>query len=260
MAEEEQVQVPDAVVQTSRRRLGCGTYVWIALGLVVVIFLLLPAYSSCPGAFRRARCCNNLKQIGLAMERYAIKYHCYPPAYTVDERGNRMHSWRALLLEFLDTGLFAEYDFSQPWNSAGNLAFAETMKKDGPYHCIAEQPETPMNTSYVMVTGPAAFGHGWKGRKPTEITDPRETTITVVEMSPSGILWTAPYDLDMAEMSYRVNDPGRAGPRSCHSRGANVLLADGSVTYICDVGQDIEKLMKAMVTINGGEDVSGFDP
>ena len=55
-----------------------------------------------------------------------------------------MHSWRVLILEFLDHDLYAQYDFNRPWNTPGNLAVAKMMKKDGPYRCPSEQPKNPM--------------------------------------------------------------------------------------------------------------------
>ena len=87
--------------------------------------------------------CNNLHKIALAVLNYEVKYGRFPPAYTVDKKGRRMHSWRVLILEFLDSDLYAQYDFSRPWNSPGNLAFAKKMRKDGPYLCPSEDPSRP---------------------------------------------------------------------------------------------------------------------
>jgi prepilin-type processing-associated H-X9-DG protein len=208
----------------------------------------------------RTRCHQNLKSIGLAIHAYGTKYGHLPPAYTVDKQGHRMHSWRVLILEFLNADLYTKYDLSQPWNSPANLALAKEMKKDSPYHCISETPEDASWTSYVMLVGPTAISNGPLGRKCQEITDGVSNTVMVVEMSPSGILWTAPYDLNVAEMSFRLNDPSRACVRSRHSNGANVLFADGSVRYFSagDRSKDAEAHLKALVTVNGGEDMTTF--
>jgi prepilin-type processing-associated H-X9-DG protein len=195
----------------------------------------------------------------LAILNYEAKYHHFPPAYTVDKQGRRMHSWRVLVLEFLDPDLYAQYDFSRPWNSPANLAFAKKMKKDGPYRCPLEDIKEPSWTSYVMFVGPTAFSNGPTGRKLEEITegDGTTNTVAVVEMSPSGILWTAPYDLNVAEMSFKINDPDQACPRSCHGGGLNMVFADGHVEYFGEF-PDAEKFLKAVTTINGGEDMSKF--
>lgn len=252
-----------------RTFLGCA---WRAaagvLFLLVVLALLLPAVTPSGEPGRRCHCFNNLKNIMVAMDCYQAKYGSYPPAFTVDKQGRRMHSWRALVLEFLDPELYAKYDFNSPWNSPRNLEIAATMKKDGPYYCPSERPKDSCNTSYVMLVGPTAFSAGPTGRKHKEITDKPADTIAVVEMSPSGILWTSPYDLNVSEMSFVVNDPDQAaGPRSCHPGGANVAFADGHTDFLAErtMSNDAEErwkaqaeCMKALITINGGEDMSGF--
>jgi prepilin-type processing-associated H-X9-DG protein len=236
---------------------GCAWTVAGGLLLLVVIGLLLPAVNSPREAMRRVQCQNNLQNIAVAMNGYCDKYGCYPPAYTVDKQGRRMHSWRALLLEFLDRDLYAQYDFTRPWNCPDNLAVADRIKADGPYQCPSERAHNSLNTSYVIVVGPQAFSDGPNGRKPEEITDGPANTIAIVEMSPSGIGWTAPYDLNVSEMSFKINNPNQLGVRSCHYNSAHVLFADGHVSYLIN-GSVTEKLLKALTTINGKEDVSGF--
>ena len=56
----------------------------------ILVALLLPAIQAAREAARRARCINNLKQIGLAMHNYHDSYGCFPPAYIPDENA----AWR----------------------------------------------------------------------------------------------------------------------------------------------------------------------
>jgi hypothetical protein len=238
-------------------RRGKSVFVGVLIVVLLVagaMMLLMPSVGSGP-APNRVRCNQNLINIGLAIHKYRAKYGCYPPAYTVDRQGHRMHSWRVLLLEFLDPDLYAKHDLRQPWNSPINLAVASQMKKDGPYRCPTEDTGDPLWTSYVMLVGPGAFSAGPTGRKPEEITDGASNTAMVVEMSPSGILWSAPYDLDVEEMSFRINDRDHVCPRSCHPGGANVLRADVYVIFMEDRSDDDGARLKAITTINGGEDV-----
>jgi prepilin-type processing-associated H-X9-DG protein len=265
MSDESAVAERADSMPTQRKFLGCGGCLWSLVAvffLLLLIALFLPAVSCSRGAARRAMCGCNLHNIAVAMHSYCAKYGCFPPAYTVDKKGRRMHSWRALLLEFLDQGLYTKYDFTRHWNTPGNLAVAGMMKASGPYCCPSEQPQNPTNTSYVMLVGVSAFSPGSTGRKPEEITDGLGNTVAVVETSPSGILWTSPYDLNVAEMSFKINDPDRVGPRSCHAGGINVLFVDGHVEYLSAGGgsQDPEAYLKAITTINGGEDMSKFSP
>jgi prepilin-type processing-associated H-X9-DG protein len=265
MANEESTKTNAKTLPKRRNGIQWREYVWPAIWIGFVLLVLgsclLPPVVANREAMERIRCNNNLKKIGLAMLNYQSKYGVYPPAYTVDKQGRRMHSWRALLLEFFDTDLYPKYDFGQPWNSPGNLAVAKMMKPDGPYRCPSEKLEDSGDstwTSYVMLVGPRAFGNGSTGRKPKEITDKADETLAVVEMSPSGIVWTAPYDLNTAEMSFVINDRDRVGPRSCHPGGANFVLADASVRFLSTQCCN-EETLKALATINGGEAVKPPD-
>lgn len=263
MADETEVQVPETEACEVGKSCRCRGCLWVVGGVLlflVVVALLLPAQCTCREAARRMQCCKNLKQIMLAMHNYREKYGCFPPAYTVDKRGRRMHSWRALLLEFLDQEeLYKKYDFSHPWNSPDNLAVAKLLKGIGPFHCPTEDTPTPLDTSYVMLVGPQAFSDGPTGRKPDEIIDGSANTIAVVEMSPSGIGWTEPRDLEIAEMNFKINNPEHTGIHSCHPNGANVAFADGHVMYLANDSAD-ENILKALMTINSKEDVSKFNP
>src|SRR5690349_21111160 len=73
-------------------------------------------------AAQRSSCNCNLKQIGLALHNYHDTYGSFPPAYVADAEGRPMHSWRVLILPFIDCNdLYKEYNFSEPWSSPDNL-------------------------------------------------------------------------------------------------------------------------------------------
>jgi Protein of unknown function (DUF1559) len=78
-----------------------------------------------PGeAARRAQCRNNLKQIALALHDYHQQYGVLPPAYVADASGRPMHSWRVLLLPFLEQqSLYDQYDFRK--EKGGHSALTE---------------------------------------------------------------------------------------------------------------------------------------
>ncbi len=162
MSEEDTVgqQVRPAEDQCGRRCTGIAAIVFAIVSAVV----LLPILAVCIVALlppavpdRIPPSAKNLGKIGAAMRSYEAKYGRFPPAYTVDEHGRRMHSWRVLILEFLDPDLYAKYDFSQPWDSPTNLAFAKMMKKDGPYQSPNEDPKDVPWTSYVMLVRHGLF-------------------------------------------------------------------------------------------------------
>jgi type II secretory pathway pseudopilin PulG len=89
--------------------------------LAVVVAMLLPSVRRARPAARRSQCKNNLKQIGLALYNYEADYHAFPPAYTVDADGKPLHSWRTLILPYLDQQpLYARIDLSKPWDDPAN--------------------------------------------------------------------------------------------------------------------------------------------
>ena len=49
-----------------------------------------------------ARSLDNLKAIAKALNKYSDDYKCYPPAFLVGADGKAWHSWRVLLLPFLE--------------------------------------------------------------------------------------------------------------------------------------------------------------
>jgi type II secretory pathway pseudopilin PulG len=125
------------------------------LSIVVIgglgIALLIPAPTRSRVAARRTQCKNNLKQIGLALHNYHEHYGTFPPAYTVDSKGTRLHSWRTLILPYVDqTELFNKIDLSKAWDDPVNAEAAKTELYA--YHCPSA-PGANNHTSYVVVVG-----------------------------------------------------------------------------------------------------------
>jgi prepilin-type processing-associated H-X9-DG protein len=220
----------------------------------VGFFVIVPirGVPSAREAARRAACSNNLKQIGLAMHNYHEVHGCFPPAYLADENGRPMHSWRVLLLPFLEQGaLYEEYDLEEPWDSPQNLALAGRTPQV--YRCPSETMATASDTTYVMIVGPETISDGTKATSIAEITDGTFETILVVEAAGTGINWLDPRDLNADEIDYLINDPVDGGIGSEHPGGANVLFCDGAVMFL--EGMVDPEQVEAMCTISGGEGV-----
>jgi prepilin-type processing-associated H-X9-DG protein len=215
----------------------------------IPIALLLPAVQAAREAARRSQCSNNLKQIGLAMHNYHDTYKCFPPAYIPDEDGRPMHSWRVLILPFLEQGyLYEQYNFDEPWDSPANLALASLAPNV--FHC----PSTPgspgsSETGYAVISGTGALFDGPDAFKLSDVTDGTSNTIMVVEVAGSGIQWTEPRDLDIDQAAFQVG-----GIESNHPGGANVLIADGSVRFISETIDP--GILDALITRGGGERVA----
>ena len=69
----------------------------------------------------------NLAFILTAINCYSAEHHSLPPPVVYDEDGCAMHSWRALILPYLDQDLAKRYRYDQPWNGPVNSLLADEM-------------------------------------------------------------------------------------------------------------------------------------
>ena len=221
----------------------------------ILIALLLPAVQAAREAARRASCLNNLKQIGLAMQNYNEVHGCFPPAYVPDENGRPMHSWRVLLLPFMEqNALHGQYDFDEPWDGPNNRRLTGMIGKV--YRCPSEDSMDDSETSYVMIVGPGTISDGPTPTSFRQLADGTSNTIMIVEVADSGIQWTEPRDLNAEEVSFQVGGGMGEGIGGNHPRVTNALFCDGAVHSIHE--SIAPELLRAMTTIAGGEDVSEF--
>lgn len=213
----------------------------------ILIALLFPAVNSAREASRRAMCRNNLKQIGLALLNYESTYGVLPPAYTVDANGQPLHSWRVLILPFLEQqSLYSQIDLNEPWNSPNNLQWATKMPPI--FQCPSVKNQVPGLTCYAASTGPGRLFDGAHACKLREILDGMSNTIAVME-SPTQVPWLDP--LGGASPGSQ-NLP--TGPNGTHPGGVNVLFADGSVQFLDN--NTSPQMITAMQTIDGKEPIS----
>ncbi|MEZ6133603.1 MAG: DUF1559 domain-containing protein [Pirellulaceae bacterium] len=89
----------------------------------MLVGLLMPATSD-TDSMRHAEI--SMKMVAHALSEYEQEHGRLPPIVTRDEHGQALHSWRALLLPYLDEPqLQAAYRYNEPWNSPHNVALAQ---------------------------------------------------------------------------------------------------------------------------------------
>jgi len=206
------------------------------LGSVCVYILLLltlgPVQTGPHTASRRTQCKNNLKQLALALHNYHDEYGCFPPAYVADKHGRPMHSWRVLLLPFLEfKPVYERYRFDEPWDGPHNRELASLQMNL--FRCPADEGPGA-NTSYLVVVGPKTVFPGTKTVKISEINGGTSNTILLVEVVNSGIKWTEPRDLSDVEAIRGINPKSGFGISSHHEGGAQITFVDGSVRFFLD--------------------------
>jgi hypothetical protein len=224
------------------RYLKIGAFIGIT---VVLIGLFLPKMTRGREAARRTQCKNNLKTIALALHNYHDVYEAFPPAYTVDENGQRLHSWRTLILPWLEhSDRYQKIDLSKPWNHPSNAEAFKTTPQT--FHCPSS--ELPQGfTTYLAVVGENACFHSTKPRAISEITDGTSNTLMVIEVPvKQAVHWMSPHDAD-EQMVLNIS-PAK---ELAHIGGVQAALADGSAHFLSvDMAPETRR---AVISINGKE-------
>jgi prepilin-type processing-associated H-X9-DG protein len=218
----------------------------------ILVALLLPAIQSAREAARRMECTNNLRQIAIAFHNYHDTYGSFPPAYIPDEDGNPKHSWRVLILPFVEQqALYELYDFEEPWDSPANLAVTDTVIPT--YQCPSseEAATRPGVTNYMVITGDGTVFPGAEAIELQDIKDGASNTLLVVEVNGTGIGWAEPVDLDVNSLGLPLSAGGPGATGSRHPGGINAAMCDGSVRFLSD--SIAFETWKAMVTRDGQE-------
>ncbi|MCL2304208.1 MAG: DUF1559 domain-containing protein [Planctomycetaceae bacterium] len=216
----------------------------------VMIALMLPAVSAAREAARRMQCVNNEKQILLAMFNYHDVYDRLPPIFTVDKDGNLLHSWRVLLLPFLEQNeLYEQIRLDEPWDSEYNKQFHSRCPcvYRCPSHGIA--PDSG-GCSYSVIMGEETAFFDEHSRNFDDIKDGMSNTICLVERK-EPINWMDPLnEITFEEALVGIDEKdGKVGSR--HSGGINAGLLNATVTFISNtIDADV---WKALLTIDGGE-------
>ena len=216
-------------------------YFLVLFGFLLLLGLLLPAISCAREAARRCACTNNIRQIALALLNYRQANGCFPPAYIVDKNGRPAHSWRVLILPYLEgQTLYQQYNFNEPWDGPNN----KKLLAGRPPMCFVCPSDGNIRisgtacTSYAAVVGADAAWPGKTSGKPAG--DPSQT-ILLVEIAGADIEWTEPKDVSLDALL--AKSPGCVTPSSKHlsndefftytpSAGVNVALADGCVKFL----------------------------
>ncbi|NLS93065.1 MAG: DUF1559 domain-containing protein [Planctomycetaceae bacterium] len=219
--------------------------------LAVIVLLLLPAFPPYGRVVaRRTQCSNNLKQIAVGLLSYHDAYGSFPPAFIADENAKPVHSWRVLILPFVEQdALYRKYDLSEPWDSPKNRSLASIAL---PVFCCPADPRGDTTyTSYVLITGEET---GWiEGKCPRldDVVDSPSETIMLAEIANSNIHWMEPRDLTLSQAMRGINATIGVCISSHHPNGANVACADGSVHFLPNTLPASE--IRALITIAGGE-------
>lgn len=245
----DETSVPVNVVASSSLG-GLAVKLLVFGGLaVVLVALMLPSVRIPREASRRSACYLNLKQIAIALQNYHDQHGAFPPAYTVDENGKRLHSWRTLLLPYLEQGkLYESIDLTRPWDDPVNADATRTKVRA--YQCPSVMMPND-KTNYLAVVSPGSC-LGPEPRKLEDIRDGASETIMVIEVAADhAVPWMSPEDAD--ESLFLALSAASPSP---HSGETKAVFADGNVRIIPSETTTAQR--RALVSIAGSDDV-GID-
>lgn len=237
------------------RRLRKEQYI-VAYGLITVLALcFVPAVNAAREAAHQNSCACNLAQIGLALQTYADIYKSFPPAYVTDSKGNRIHSWRVLILPFMEQKpLYDVYDFNEPWNGPHNRLLARYMPPL--YRCPSDDLDLDGETSYSAIDGPGTVWSGSRGSTFADMKDGTSNTIAVAEAAGSGIHWMEPRDVPFSALAQGLMGPKKPGLASRHDGQCEIVFCDGHISHL-NSNLPVAAL-QALTTRAGGEPIT-FD-
>lgn len=230
---DQETTLPDAPDRPSlkARRIACGRALVVGGVLVLTALFLFRFGREIQEEALTGVCQSRLKYLSLAIHNYHHDFGCFPPAYVPDEHGNPMHSWRVLILPYLELGdVYEQYDFSQPWNSPDNMALARSHPEIlDVFQCTYDGNRDTGWTSYVAIVGQETVWPGAKSLDGEEVFSDREA-ILLTEVKQSGIHWMEPRDLSYEEATQGLIES------SPHSGFVHFSRVDGSVDSLARSG------------------------
>lgn len=187
----------------------------------------------------RVSCEMNVKQIMYAIDAYHAANSRYQSAYTVDAKGNKLHSWRVTILPYMNQQeLYEKIRLNEPWDSEHNKQFHSQMPSF--YACPAclKKDNASGLTSRKWVVGPDMFSQGESTSN--QILVSNFSLAVVVESLPTTN-WMEPVDIMQEDIGKVFGNEGAAGSR--HFKGVNVGMLDGSVKFVSDP-QELDNLCR----------------
>ncbi len=247
----------------SQHQRGDGVKVFAcALGVAFCFCCCMPNSVDVRGHARKTQCTNNLRQLGLAILNYESAIGNMPESRLLDSNGKPMHSWRVLILPYLqEETIFSQYSFAEPWDGPNNRKLHDQMPSV--FRCPSRDHGN--RTHYKIVRGEGTLFID--GVKPMlkNVFDGTSNTVLLVEDAGNPVNWLEPNDLTLEQAVKIFSNTKLAdvphvsnGLFEIRYFGLNVALMDGSVGHIgVDCGPD--QLRKFFGCDNGVPDIEAFD-
>lgn len=221
----------------------------------------------------RLEASGHAREIGIALLEYEQARKRLPPAVIHGPDGRPWHSWRVLILPFVEGGaaIYDKYRLDEPWDGPDNSKLLDQMPAI--YGDPVYGPSDDYYTHFAAVTGDGmAFAlEGARfdgeaanaekaarsaGRRLSEFTDGFENVIVVGSVDPKReIPWMKPEDVVVGEAFTGIGtEGGFAAPHASGTNRVGIFTFVDSMVYGISTAADAGFLRKAF-SIAGGETV-----
>ncbi len=222
-----------------------------------------------------AQSSNNLKQLALGFHNYQAVHSTFPPAVIIGPDGKPWHSWRVLLLPWLELSLggqelYEQYRFDEPWDGPNNKRllnrmpafYADPIYGEGnrryTNYAAITGPGTMFSTEGAkLVDGEPMFGGGVSER---QVSDNVANTLMLGPVATEAkIPWTKPQDIPLANPFPALGAKGSfALPYEANqTKFGPFLMGDGMVVRLTQFTR--HELLQSLFTIAGGEVIDRSD-
>lgn len=179
------------------------------------------------------------------MHNYHAVHGRLPPAVVYGKDGRPLHSWRVLILPYLEQeDLYHEFKLDEPWDSPHNLELLPRMPQVYAPPGSKASLAAPYHTFCHVFIGRGTAFENPQGEPFNSFTDGTSSTLLIIEGG-EAVPWTRP-----EEIPY-VADRPLPILATVFKDGFRVALADGPVHFIKN--ETSEATLRALITRNGGE-------
>jgi hypothetical protein len=229
------------------------TLALLVLVSCIVVAIIVYALFDAREAARESACQGHLNQLFVAIHKYEFEHGQLPPAFILGPDGQPWHSWRVLLLPYLEEqSVYDRYRFDEPWNGPNNRKLADQIHVEV-FQCFSGTDyKRTFNTNILVVVGEGtAFPFETTARS-SDFRDGVENTILLLKVADSGIHWMEPRDLQFDSLVFSQEKSDAPAISSFHPTGTAVVFADRLDVYRIPRPLRNETL-QALLTIDGGE-------
>ncbi len=202
-------------------------------------------------------------QISTALQLYRSDHGTYPPAFSTDKEGRPLHSWRVLILPYLeelekeryrlnkylrekpvDWELFKKIRLDEPWNSEYNRQFHSIIPK---YFDLERNNGGGRTRFCVLIGQDALFNRSGKGVDPGALykKEPERDVFSMILVAERAdpICWMTPdFELDAEEIVRGISFTESEEGIEREILPASFYMDDLKFTYMTQVNGTVKRL------------------